>query len=51
MTKKKTSLNIEDDLMKDLKIMAIILNTTQSALLEKYITKGIEDDKNQLKSS
>ncbi|MGL4669518.1 MAG: hypothetical protein ACRCVG_02815 [Methanobacteriaceae archaeon] len=50
MIKKKTSLSLDNKLMKDLKIMATKLDKTQSALLEEYLKKGIEHDKKLLKS-
>jgi hypothetical protein len=41
MSKKKTSFNLESSLLKDLKIKAVHLETTQTELIEKYIREGL----------
>ena len=61
MTKKKTSFTLETDLLKNLKMKAVELNTTQTELIEKFIKQGllaieknlnieelIEDEKGQI---
>lgn len=42
---KKTSFNINKEVMKDITIMAAKLETTQGKLVERYLREGIERDK------
>lgn len=44
MSKKRTSLNIEEKLLKGLKYIAYKEETTQTAILEKYISSGLKLD-------
>ncbi len=45
MSKKKTSFTLNIDLLKDLKMKAVELGTSQTELLEKFIKKGLENNK------
>lgn len=45
MSKKKTSFTLNIDLLKDLKMKAVELGTTQTKLLEKFIRQGLENNK------
>lgn len=44
MSKKRTSLNIEEKLLKGLKYIAYKEETTQTAVIEKYISSGLKLD-------
>jgi len=45
LSKKKTSLILDSELMKQLKIASAKLDTTQTELMEKYIKAGLENEK------
>lgn len=45
MSKKKTSFTLNIDLLKDLKMKAVELGTSQTKLLEKFIKQGLEISK------
>ena len=42
---KRTSFNVDKEVMKDISIMAAILETTQTKLIERYLREGVERDK------
>lgn len=42
--KKKTSFSLEPGLVKELKLRAVHLETTQTELVEKYIREGLKKD-------
>lgn len=42
---KRTSFNVDKEVMKDITIMAAELETTQGKLVERYLREGIERDK------
>ncbi|OQD59139.1 hypothetical protein MBBAR_6c02510 [Methanobrevibacter arboriphilus JCM 13429 = DSM 1125] len=44
MSKKKTSFTLNIDLLKDLKMKAVELGTSQTKLLEKFIKQGLKDN-------
>ena len=43
---RQTSFNVDKNLMKQLKMKAIELETTQGKLIERYLREGIERDSN-----
>lgn len=45
MAKKNTSINIESEIMKAIKIRAAELEITQTELIERYLEEGLERDK------
>jgi len=45
LAKKKTSIALDTEILKELKRKAIDLDTTQTELMEKYIKKGLESEK------
>ena len=45
MAKKNTSINIESEIMKAIKIRAAELEITQTELIERYLKEGLERDK------
>ncbi|MCL2687492.1 MAG: hypothetical protein FWE58_03045 [Methanobrevibacter sp.] len=45
MTKKKSTFVLDSEIIKDLKIKAIQLDTTTGKLLERYIKEGLKKDK------
>lgn len=45
VAKKKTSISLDTDLLKELKRKAIDLDTTQTELMEKYIKEGLANEK------
>jgi len=45
MSKKKTSFTLDANLLKDLKIKAVQLGTSQTELIEKFIKQGLMIDK------
>jgi len=49
MEKKKTSYNLNIDLLNKLKAIASLKNIQQVELVEKYLKEGIEKDKEILK--
>ena len=42
---KRTSFNVDKEVMKEINMMAIKLETTQGKLVERYLREGIERDK------
>ena len=42
---RRTSFNVDKEVMKDIAIMAAKLETTQTKLVERYLREGIERDK------
>ena len=42
---KKTSFNIDKEIMKEVNMMAVKLETTQSKLVARYLREGVERDK------
>lgn len=42
---KRTSFNVDKEVMKDITIMAAKLETTQGKLVERYLREGVERDK------
>jgi hypothetical protein len=49
MTRKKTSYNLDINLLNKLKAIASLKNIQQVDLVEKYLSEGIEKDKEILK--
>ena len=49
MTRKKTSFNLQIETLQKLKAIASLKNIPQVELLEDYLKKGIEEDKELLK--
>ena len=47
MSKKKTSFTLDEDLLKDLKMRAVEVGTSQTNLLEKFIKQGLMMDKGE----
>ena len=45
MSKKKTSFTLNIELLKDLKMKAVEMGTSQTKLLEKFIKQGLENNK------
>ncbi|MEA4957923.1 hypothetical protein SDC9_37520 [bioreactor metagenome] len=45
MSKKKTSFTLNIELLKDLKMKAVEIGTSQTKLLEKFIKQGLENNK------
>ena len=41
---RRTSFNVDKEVMKDIAIMAAKLETTQTKLVERYLREGIERD-------
>jgi len=47
MSKKKTSFTLDEELLKDLKMRAVEVGTSQTNLLEKFIKQGLMMDKGE----
>ena len=47
MSKKKTSFTLDEELLKDLKMRAVEVGTSQTNLLEKFIKQGLLMDKGE----
>jgi len=47
MSKKKTSFTLDEDLLKDLKMRAVEVGTSQTKLIEKFIKQGLMIDKGE----